>query len=103
MVKALLAAKAAEEKSLPIICRRISRPSDLDSHSTYGIHNYRLRPHSDSQDGSTSFTNGLVAAPELEDLRHDTETNLRKCDSAELQSGRTLDALQQLWLYALIA
>jgi hypothetical protein len=94
MVKTLLAAKAAEEKCLPIICRRMSRPSDLDSHPTYGIHNRRLRTYSGSRDGGTGFTNGLAAAPELEDLRHDTETNLRRCDGAELQSGRTLDALQ---------
>src|SRR5205085_10465538 len=44
-----------------------------------------------------------VAAPQLEDLAHDTETNFRGCYGSELQSGRTLDALQQLWLYALVA
>ena len=31
------------------------------------------------------------------------KANFRGCHGAKLQSGRTLDALQQLWLYALVA
>ena len=103
MVKMLLAAKAAEEKNLPVVCGRISRPSGLDSHPTHRVHSPRVWPHICSRDSGPGFTNGLVTAPELEDLSHDTETNFRGCDGAKLQSSRALDALQSLWLYALIA
>ena len=100
-VKTLLAANAAEFKSLPVVCGRISRSSGLDSHPTYGVHNHRAGVG--SRESSTGAVNCLVTAPQLEDLTHDTESNFRGCDGAKPQSGRALDALQQLWLDALIA
>src|SRR4029434_4136679 len=109
VVETLLAANAAEEKSLPVVCGCISRPSGLNSHPTHGIdnrrvrtHGCRVRQHVGSRESGTGFASGLIATPELEDLGHDTETNFRGCHGAKLQSGRALDALQQLWLYALV-
>ena len=55
-----------------------------------------------NQGGYRAPVNGLVTAPQLEDLTHDTESNFRRCDGAKLQSSRALDALQQLWLDALV-
>src|SRR5712692_3195052 len=83
----------------------MSRPSDLDGHTTHGVHNFRVRHRVGSRDNSSCFVNSLanVTTPELEDLSHDTATNLRGCHGSKLQSGRTLDTLQKLWLYALIA
>ena len=101
-VKTLLAANAAEEKSLAVVCRRISRPSDLHGHPTHGVDNCGVQHYVNSRDRGSGFANGLVGTPELEDLSHDTETNFRGCDGAKLQSGRALDALQQLWLDTLI-
>src|SRR5712692_53449 len=104
-VETLLAANPAEYKSLPIVCGRMSRPSDLDGHTTHGVHNFRVRHRVGRRDNSSCFVHSLanVTTPELEDLSHETATNLRGCHGSKLQSGRTLDTLQKLWLYALIA
>src|SRR6266571_1161209 len=102
-VETLFAANPTEEKSLAVVCGRISRPSDLDRHPTHGVHHCRVRYHLSSRDSSSGCVNSPVAAPQLEDLAHDTESNFRRCHGSKLQAGRTLDALYQLWLYALVA
>src|SRR6266446_1506285 len=75
VVETRLATNSTEYKSFPVVCGRVSRPSDLDGHPTHGVHHCHVRHHVGSRGSSTGCVGSLVnvAAPELENLTHDTK------------------------------